>query len=646
MNYRKDIDGLRAIAVLAVIANHLPAAYLPSGFLGVDVFFVISGFVITASLLSQSAGTSSLLELYANFFSRRVKRLLPALFVFVLLISTYVLITDPFPDASITTGIYALFGFSNIFLYNDQLDYFAASSKFNAFTHTWSLGVEEQFYLLFPFIVWIGLFRHGKPKSTNQLSLILVLISTCSLFGFVYLYKENQPLAYFMMPMRFWELGAGSLTYLVSVSSYASSISRSLGRISILLLLLLFGVFSLPLEYAVWATIASIVLTVLIILSPENSHSERLLSLPIAVFIGQISYSLYLWHWPVITQRAFGLSDSVFLYLPLMLVLAVVSFYLVEKPLRHRKWSSKKGGEVFIGVTCGLTIALFLNGAGEAYSKTKNKEVFEKFPPSFLPLLTDGLPFNPTCVVDSIKRPLTSTKFGDCTEQSRVAGQPILWVMGDSHAGHLQGLLYDLYNKVGTGVHLIETPGNPFPVTRKDGYKPRETLFQNAYSELKPGDLFLIPRLYFNRGKAEQSLQADVANWLSKIPALANTLDQKGVKLILIGPTPLFQNMTDIRECSLDNREICSEERNSLLKGNDLIVPLLTELTEQHDNIFLYSPFPVLCPDNQDRCYSDDGQVYLYRDKDHLNTFGAQQLTRSFVKFLRRNSLISGVIAQ
>ena len=157
LSYRPDIDGLRAIAVLAVIASHLPEKFLPSGFLGVDVFFAISGFVVTASLLGQRR--TKLRHLYVGFLARRVKRLLPALTVCVGVTCFFVLATDPFPRHSIQTGLAALFGFANVVLFFFELDYFSPSSIFNAFTHTWSLGVEEQFYVVFPMFAWLFYFR-------------------------------------------------------------------------------------------------------------------------------------------------------------------------------------------------------------------------------------------------------------------------------------------------------------------------------------------------------------------------------------------------------------------------------------------------------------------------------------------------------
>jgi peptidoglycan/LPS O-acetylase OafA/YrhL len=201
--YRADVDGLRAIAVLAVIASHLPEKLLPSGFLGVDVFFAISGFVVTASLMSQRR--TRLLQLYAGFLSRRVKRLLPALTLCVAVTCAVVLATDPFPRHSIQTGLAALFGFANILLFFFELDYFSPSSLFNAFTHTWSLGVEEQFYVVFPMFAWLFYFRQ-HATSFKALALAMILGSGVSVTLFALLYPEHQAAAFFLMPTRIWEL--------------------------------------------------------------------------------------------------------------------------------------------------------------------------------------------------------------------------------------------------------------------------------------------------------------------------------------------------------------------------------------------------------------------------------------------------------
>ena len=155
--YRPEIDGLRAFAVVAVIINHFNKEILPNGYLGVDIFFVISGFVITSSLYQRPS--KNFKDFISGFYERRIERLVPALSVFVLITSILICLFNPQPDLSLRTGLTSLFGLSNLYLIRQSTNYFAQSSELNVFLHTWSLGVEEQFYILFPFLIWFSGFR-------------------------------------------------------------------------------------------------------------------------------------------------------------------------------------------------------------------------------------------------------------------------------------------------------------------------------------------------------------------------------------------------------------------------------------------------------------------------------------------------------
>lgn len=190
--YRPEIDGLRAIAVLAVILNHIDAAWLPSGHLGVDIFFVISGCVITGSLARQPS--SSLADLLGGFYSRRLRRLVPALVLMVVPAALLISLVDPHPHGSLRTGLMALVGFSNLELLQQSTDYFARSAQLNAFTHTWSLGVEEQFYLLYPLLVWCCGFGRQR-QGLARLAAAIGLLSLASLIGFALLWHSAPPAA-------------------------------------------------------------------------------------------------------------------------------------------------------------------------------------------------------------------------------------------------------------------------------------------------------------------------------------------------------------------------------------------------------------------------------------------------------------------
>ena len=187
--YRPEIDGLRAFAVVAVIINHFNKDILPGGYLGVDIFFVISGYVITSSLFGRPS--KDFKDFISGFYERRIKRLVPALSVFVLITSIAICLFNPSPGLLLRTGITSLFGLSNLYLLKQSTDYFAQSTELNVFTHTWSLGVEEQFYILFPFLIWLSGFGRNKNGARN-LFLGIGALTIASLVVFLYLYQTNH----------------------------------------------------------------------------------------------------------------------------------------------------------------------------------------------------------------------------------------------------------------------------------------------------------------------------------------------------------------------------------------------------------------------------------------------------------------------
>ena len=176
--YRKEIDGIRALAVLAVCIYHLNSNVLPSGFLGVDMFFVISGYVITSSLMRDR--NKNILSFLACFYERRIRRIFPALIFYIITFSILISFFNPYPGISLWTGITSLLGVSNYFLIQKAGDYFAEPNNLNVFLNTWSLGVEEQFYLFFPLIFWFS----GIAKKTKKGVSIFFFINLLSFYNF------------------------------------------------------------------------------------------------------------------------------------------------------------------------------------------------------------------------------------------------------------------------------------------------------------------------------------------------------------------------------------------------------------------------------------------------------------------------------
>ena len=371
--YRPEIDGLRAFAVVAVIINHFNKEILPGGYLGVDIFFVISGFVITSSLYQRPS--KNFKDFISGFYERRVKRLVPALSIFVLIMTITICLFDPEPNETLKTGLTSLFGLSNLYLFKYSTDYFAQSTALNVFTHTWSLGVEEQFYILFPFLIWFSGFGRQTKNGARNLFLMVAALTIASLIGFVYLYPINQPAAYFLMPTRFWEMAAGCLLFIGFQKR--KSIEQFLEKVPPLLLLaLIIGVMFLPMSWATTSTVTVVALSSILIASlKKGTASYEFFTNSRVVYIGLISYSLYLWHWGVlsISRWTIGIHWWSFPFqIALMFSLAIFSYRWIETPLRKKSWSFELKSYRFTTLFVGIATILANSIATFGISKYSN----------------------------------------------------------------------------------------------------------------------------------------------------------------------------------------------------------------------------------------------------------------------------------
>lgn len=336
IKYRKDIDGLRAIAVLLVLFYH---AGLPvqGGFIGVDVFFVISGFLITTIINKEIKDG---LFTFSSFYARRIKRLIPALFFMIVVVCTYCsyfLLPSDLLSLS-KTAIYSLVGVSNFYFYS-HTNYFESATS-EPLLHTWSLAVEEQFYLFWPFIL-IFLFSYSKKRKIIILSVIFFL----SLLLSQYYTIQNKNLAYMMLPFRFFELMIGALA---SINYYLISdkIKNHANKMSSLGLTLIIGSAFFLNESSQFPGLLALPVTIgtaLILLFPENKSGviNNILSFRPITYIGRISYSLYLWHWPLIALAKYKGYDittlNATLIIGLSFLISVFSFHFIEIPARNIK---------------------------------------------------------------------------------------------------------------------------------------------------------------------------------------------------------------------------------------------------------------------------------------------------------------------
>jgi peptidoglycan/LPS O-acetylase OafA/YrhL len=640
-HYRKEIDGLRALAVLAVILNHMHRNFLPGGYLGVDVFFVISGFVITGSL--SGLPTESFTAFFARFFERRIKRLLPALALCVLATSFLMFYVDPAPTTSVLTGVFSLFGFSNIYLFANSSDYFARAAEANAFTQTWSLGVEEQFYLVFPLLAWGAGYLKGNAGS-RKLIWIISALSLMSLAAFILLGSTHPHAAFYLMPARLWELGAGCLLYASFHALDLRYFAAYRNALSVLALVALAALMFVPPAFSTWATIAVVATTLLLLgASGPGTLAYRFLNVSLLQYLGKISYSLYLWHWTVLCFSRWLIGSHVAV-LPilalLMILLASCSYHLVERPLRSMQWANRSGRTAMVGFfasicTVGILFASLSSHA--SFLRQPTREIVGA--PAFLPVKNVNTPYDPTCVVDGEKRLLGPKTMDDCTVLPKRPGVPTIWAMGDSHAGHLQALLYSVHDRTGAGVHLIETPGIAYPLNVA-GFAPREKIFDEIMRRAKPGDIILVSRIYLDRISHEPL--GGLEEWSQRLGQLAHRLESRGLKLVVFGPPPIF-SYEDVRACYFSTFGIspCMEDRGALLKQVGKARKMLEDGLAGTRNAFIFDTFELFCPASELMCSPIANNKFMYRDKDHFNTYGAATLSLPFIKFLESSKLIT-----
>ncbi|SDM07822.1 acyltransferase family protein [Aliiruegeria lutimaris] len=360
MKYRHEIDGLRAIAVCAVLANHFFGAAFPNGYLGVDIFFVISGYVITGSLKGRR--DQELWPFLAGFYSRRIKRLIPALSVCILVSSLLISLVNPLPASYLITGMFALVGFANVSLYADTTNYFSNAASLNPFTHTWSLGVEEQFYFVFPLIFWMGI--HVLPR---QIAIfIFFLMTLTSGVAWLILSNNNNMMAFYIVFYRFWEIGLGVLVYLAT-QQFSEKVDLSKAA-KWAALLAVVGIAYAPFAIeARLATMGAVFGTAIVLLAVGQMRTKiALLEMRIPRYLGKVSYSLYLWHWPVAVMLSWTLGLSpIYGLLGLMLSIAIadLSYRWLEKPLRSAHWANSAAGELRVGLLsmAGIGGVLLIN---------------------------------------------------------------------------------------------------------------------------------------------------------------------------------------------------------------------------------------------------------------------------------------------
>lgn len=332
IEYRADIDGLRAIAIISVVVFHAFPNLISGGFVGVDIFFVISGFLISSILIKSIQNNNFS---YIDFYARRIRRIFPALLLVIVvtwLLGWLFLFPDEFQQLGkhIIGGI----GFISNFILWEEVGYFDSDAEAKPLLHLWSLGIEEQFYFLWPVLLWIAW------KYNNRFLVLIVFITLSSFSLNIYALYKLSPETLFYSPLgRIWELSIGAILafLLLKSSNIDKKVSNLLSLLGISIILLAVSVVEKGNFFPGWWVILPVFGTVCLILSKDSWFNENILSNKIVVYIGLVSYPLYLWHWVLLSYlNIVGLNQSIYIIVTIFIsvILAILTYEKLEKKVK------------------------------------------------------------------------------------------------------------------------------------------------------------------------------------------------------------------------------------------------------------------------------------------------------------------------
>lgn len=610
--FRPDIEGLRAIAVLLVVLYHAGVPFLNGGFVGVSVFFVISGFLITLHLARELDRTGRLR--LGRFYARRARRLLPAACIVLIstVLASWVLVSGLLAaDVGVDAIWASLFG-ANIHLAIDGVDY-QANQDPSAFQHYWSLSTEEQFYLLWPLLLVVVTLIAGRnaPASTRRSFIVgaVVVIAVSSFVLTQSLMEMSPTIAYFVMPSRAWELAIGGLvalgaTWLAKQDWLQNAVVAAIGLTMLVASACLYSDGTpYPGTAALLPTAGTALVIVAGLRAPTNVEKYGLSWKPFQ-FIGRLSYSLYLWHWPllvvapVVLSKTFTVADNLLLC-ALALVLAIFTFVAIEEPFRTmpalqgNAWRSLLFGGIAIAVVIAVAITAAVVGpmryrTGEAVLQADRDAIVDAVeasagmtlvPGNLNPGLSDvsrdkpdlGAADGISCMVDLLTSDLSSDPGGTCVAGGTEGGSTSVALVGDSHAYQWMPALREIalqrnwrlvsFTKSGCAYWDVAIINTALKRDYRECYTWRKNVTERLEAE-KP-DLIITSAAIFGARNGDFT-----DRWVAGVTTGIDRLVSMNAPVYVIEDTPyprvdvpkcLAQNMTDVATCGLSPAEAYSD---------------------------------------------------------------------------------------
>lgn len=646
--YRPDIDGLRALAIIPVVLFHFELFGFSGGYVGVDIFFVISGYLIASIILRDiKANSFSLL----HFWQRRVRRIVPILSVVMastLAVGYHLLLfKDELLDLGQSAFAQSLF-LSNVFFLRGH-NYFAGSADTFPLLHTWSLSVEEQFYVIFPLLLLL-IFAFWKKR----LLILTTLLALASFAANIYLVHIvsgetftlpflpnfwdgtlNTTAAFYLTYTRAWELLLGVLLAMLGMTIKNKWLAEVLSAMGIIAIL--FSIFTYT-DATPWPGIAALVPTlgaVALILANTNNQTftRKILSLPILVWIGLISYSLYLWHWPIYVYANIILNDitipSAIMLIFVSIALSWISYHLIEQPFRKKFQNVSSKKVIFIG----LITLVGLAGIGYSF---KYIDVEQRIPLYAQELLgNEYKKFGrfEMCHEIAVNRSYEELlEHGQCVLGDQSPTRPVSFVVwGDSLAGvvlnavdnvakrnNVKGMYFSIPNCVG----VIDFEEDPYI----ENCKKIRTVATEYIETNNIKNILLVSRWEKYTGQEFGPLEDETeAGFAKKITEMIETFSGDGRNVYVYMMIPRHEDIVlrDIFYESIEQGVLVDSDPVSLEKYrsvNAFSFGLFENLAIKN-NLTLIYPEKILCNDGN-LCHAIKNDRLIYHDPIHLNTIG------------------------
>jgi peptidoglycan/LPS O-acetylase OafA/YrhL len=672
IQYRPEIDGLRALAVIAVVIYHAELmlngkAMLPGGYLGVDIFFVISGYLITKIIVNEIQGNKFSI---VKFYIRRSRRILPALFVMMLIsvpLSWKYLLPADYIEYS-QSIISTLFFSSNIFFWLEA-GYFDSPNEIKPLIHTWSLAVEEQFYLFFPLLLIV------LKSSSRQKILFIVILGFFFSLAAAQLSSVHYPSGnFYLLPTRGWELLAGSILALTAGFSYTSKpLNQVISALALAMILIPMYMFTADTAHPSLLTLIPVVGTCIIIANNnQSSITYKFLSAKLLVGIGLISYSLYLWHQPILvfSRLEFGanfdLAEKIIAIL-LSVFFAYISWRLIETPFRNNRILNTK---LFAGILLtgffALMIAAIVGITAQGFPQRFDKDDYLGIVK--LTKTKESRKLEQNRKICFGRLPNNPCTFGEADATTRII------LIGDSHAGSLAPALSDAIIENSMYLATSNTTSCPYiPGFSPEKFPDCDKVLNVIRSKVLENDSFntviLHSRLqihvegdrYDNQeggresgprspliltGNPSASDSERLRLMQKQLNDTVHTLLASGKKVILIYPVPevgwsvprmLRANLPRELEKRIAwlNKGGINTSHSVFKERNKRTYKILNAIGE-HPNLIRIYPEKIFCNTYiSERCVTHTSNQVFYEDDDHLSRAGADLVIKELMKVIK-----------